>query len=162
MAVELSLQGTVEAWIHDAGNVESLAETALETIGKSDHDLSIVLTDDAHIQVLNRDFRQKDAATDVLSFAQMEGEPFVSPIPILGDLVISLETASRQAKERGHPLAAEVRILFVHGLMHLLGHDHLETEERMEMAAAENELLATLPSPPEWPTTSGLVTLAES
>ena len=112
--------------------------------------------------MLNRDFRQQDKPTDVLSFGQMEGEPFVSPIPVLGDLVISLETAARQADERGHPLAAEVRILLVHGLMHLLGHDHLEDDERVDMAAAENELLAALPSQPEWPTNSGLVTLAES
>ena len=162
MSVEISLEGTVDAWIQDAGNVESLAESALEAIGKSDHDLSIVLTDDEHIRFLNRDFRQKDSATDVLSFPQMDDEPFVSPIPILGDLVISLETAARQAEERGHPLAAEVQILLVHGLMHLLGHDHLEDGDRADMAEAENELLAALPSPPEWPTSSGLVTLAES
>jgi len=148
--------------LKDAGDIERLAASALQALGKTDHELSIVLTDDQHIRVLNRDFREKDAPTDVLSFGQLEGEPFVSPVPILGDLVISLETASRQAVERGHPLAAEVRILLVHGLMHLLGHDHLESDERAEMAAAENELLAALPSQPEWPTSSGLVSLAES
>ena len=162
MSVELSLEGSIDAWLKDAGNIEALAELALDTLGKSDHELSIVLTDDEHIRVLNRDFRQKDKPTDVLSFGQMEGEPFVSPIPVLGDLVISLETAARQAEERGHPLAAEVRILLVHGLMHLLGHDHLEDGDRADMAEAENELLAALPSQPEWPTSSGLVTLAES
>ncbi len=59
-------------------------------------------------------------------------------------------------------MAAEVRILLVHGLMHLLGHDHLEQAERVEMAAAEDDLLAALPANPEWPTSSGLVSLAES
>ena len=162
MSVELSLEGSIDAWLKDAGNIQALAELALDTLGKPDHELSIVLTDDEHIRVLNRDFRQKDKPTDVLSFGQMEGEPFVSPIPVLGDLVISLETAARQAEERGHPLAAEVRILLVHGLMHLLGHDHLEDGDRADMAEAENELLAALPSQPEWPTSSGLVTLAES
>ena len=162
MAVEISLEGPVDAWLHDAGNLEELAESALTILGKADHDLSIVLTNDEYIRILNRDFRQKDAPTDVLSFAQMEGEPFVSPVPTLGDLVISLETASRQAEERGHPLAAEVRVLLVHGLMHLLGFDHLDAGDRREMAVAENELLTALPAPSEWPTTSGLVTLAET
>ena len=162
MSVELTLEGSIDDWLPGAGNIEALAECALDILGKADHELSIVLTDDEHIQSLNRDFRQKDTPTDVLSFGQMEGEFFISPIPMLGDLVISLETAARQAEERGHPLAAEVRVLLVHGLMHLLGHDHLEDNERVDMAAAENELLAALPSQPEWPTNSGLVTLAES
>lgn len=162
MSVELTHEGSIDSWLQKAGDVNALAECALGILGKIDHELSIVLTDDEHIRVLNRDFRQQDKPTDVLSFGQMEGEPFVSPIPVLGDLVISLETAARQADERGHPLAAEVRILLVHGLMHLLGHDHLEDDERADMAAAENELLAALPSQPEWPTNSGLVTLAES
>ncbi len=162
MPVELSIEGDVEDWSDEAGDVEKLANTALELLGKVDHELSIVLTDDDYIQSLNLDFRQKDAPTDVLSFGQMEGEPFVAPIPILGDLVISLQTAARQAEERGHPLAAEVRILLVHGLMHLLGHDHMEPSERSIMAKAEDDLLAALPAPPEWPTSSGLVSLAET
>ena len=162
MAVELTIEGSIDTWREACGGVEQTAIRALDVLGKSAHELSIVLTDDAHIRVLNRDFRGKDVPTDVLSFGQMEGEPFVSPVPILGDLVISMETASRQAVERGHPLEAELRILLVHGLMHLLGHDHLDANERAEMAAAEDELLAALPAPPEWPTSSGLVSLAES
>ncbi len=162
MSVEVTVEGPAAPWIDKAGDVESLANMALELLDKLDHELSIVLTDDQHIQILNRDFRQKDAPTDVLSFGQMEGEPFVAPIPILGDLVISLQTAERQAKERGHPLAAEVRILLVHGLMHLLGYDHIEASDRATMAKAEDDLLASLPAHPEWPTSSGLVTLAET
>ena len=162
MSVEVTVEGVAGDWLEHAGDVESLATMALERLEKGDHELSIVLTDDHHIQILNNDFRQKDAPTDVLSFGQMEGEPFVAPIPILGDLVISLQTAARQAEERGHPLAAEVRILLVHGLMHLLGHDHMEPLERSNMAKAEDDLLAALPSHPEWPTSSGLVSLAET
>ena len=161
MTVELTIEGSIDAWKASFELVEQTAIQALEVLNKPDHELSIVLTDDAHIRVLNRDFRGKDMPTDVLSFCQMEGEPFVSPVPILGDLVISLETASRQADERGHSMDAELRILLVHGLMHLLGHDHLDAKERAEMAAAEDELLAALPAPSEWPTGSGLVSLAE-
>ena len=159
MAVELTVEGTASGWDDVADSVQALAESALEALDKADHELSIVLTDDAHIQILNRDFRGKDAPTDVLSFGQLEGEPFVTPVPHLGDLVISVETASRQAEERGHPLAAEVRILLVHGLMHLLGHDHMESDERVRMAEAEDTLLAALPAHPQWPTSSGLVSL---
>ena len=162
MAVELTVEGGAAPWLSAAGDVENLANMALALLEKEDHELSIVLTDDHHIQRLNRDFRQKDVPTDVLSFGQMEGEPFVVPIPVLGDLVISLQTAAKQAKERGHPLPAEVRILLVHGLMHLIGHDHIDPSDRMAMAKAEDDLLAALPSHPEWPTSSGLVTLAET
>ncbi len=159
MAVDLTVEGAASAWEDAADAVQSLAEKALDVLDKADHELSIVLTDDLHIRSLNRDFRQKDAPTDVLSFGQLEGEPFVTPVPHLGDLVISLETAARQAEDRGHPLEAELRILLVHGLMHLLGHDHMEADERARMAAAEDALLTALPAHPQWPTSSGLVSL---
>lgn len=157
MSVDLASEPGVDRWLVDAGDVEALAINCLAALGKSDHELSILLTDDERIQALNSEYRGKDAPTDVLSFGQMEGEPFASPIPMLGDLVISLETAQRQADAMGHPLAAEVRILMVHGVLHLLGHDHIEPGERNEMAAAEDALLGCLPSVPEWPTSSGLI-----
>lgn len=157
MSVDLASEPAADRWRATAGDVEALAESCLEALGKSDHELSILLTDDARIQELNSEYRGKDAPTDVLSFGQMEGEPFASPVPMLGDLVISLETAQRQADAMGHPLAAEVRVLMVHGVLHLLGHDHIEPGERTEMAAAEDALLGRLPSVPEWPTSSGLI-----
>ena len=155
--VDLSVDESATLWMDEAGDVEALATAALVCMDRADHELSVLLTNDAYIQELNRDYRDKDAATDVLSFAQMEGDVFVSAVPILGDLVISLETAARQAVDCGHSLAAEVRILLVHGLLHLMGHDHLEDEERKKMARAEDDLLAALPSEPEWPTSTGLI-----
>lgn len=157
MAVDLTIEPSAERWRLDAGDVAALAELCLGVLAKSDHELSIVLTDDAHIRTLNREYRDKDEATDVLSFGQMEGDGFVSPVPVLGDLVISLQTAQRQAEGMGHPLGAEIRILLVHGMLHLLGHDHLEDGERSAMAEAEDELLRALPAVPEWPTSSGLI-----
>jgi probable rRNA maturation factor len=157
LAVDLTIESWAEPWSDGAGDVTVLAEACLDVLKKSDHELSIVLTDDAHIRELNREYRDKDEPTDVLSFGQMEGEPFVAPIPVLGDLVISLQTAQRQATSIGHPLGAEVRILLVHGLLHLLGHDHIESEERSEMATAEDTLLGALPVVPQWPTSSGLI-----
>ena len=155
--VDLSVDERAAPWVEEAGDVEALAIAALQAMNFKDHELSILLTDDAHIQELNRDYRSKDTPTDVLSFAQMDGEVFMSAIPILGDLVISLETATRQAAERGHSLAAEVRVLLVHGLLHLVGHDHLKDVDRRTMAKAEDDLLAALPSEPEWPTSTGLI-----
>jgi len=96
------------------------------------------LCDDAHICELNSEWRGIDAPTDVLSF------PMDDP-QLLGDLVISLPTASRQAKERSYGLRDELRILMVHGVLHLLGYDHDESEaEHAEMAAAERKLLTRL------------------
>lgn len=97
-------------------------------------ELSIVLCDDAFIHELNRRWRGVDAPTDVLSFP-MESEE------LLGDLVISLPTARRQAEELGHPEAAELRVLLVHGFLHLCGYDHHEDDEAAEMREAEARLL---------------------
>jgi len=144
----------------EAGPVEADALAALVQRGLEDSELSVVLTDDETIQQLNRDYRGIDKPTDVLSFAQQEAEG--PNLGILGDVIISLPTAQRQADERGHPLAVEVRILLVHGLLHLLGFDHEDDEERQEMAAAEQVLLAALPVGPQGPTTTGLVSLGES
>ena len=157
MPVDVMAAEGAASWLTAVGDVEGLAEAALRVLEREDAELSILLTDDAHIRELNRDYRDKDSPTDVLSFGQDEGETFPGMVPVLGDLVISLETAERQAQERGHPVAAEVRVLLVHGLLHLLGHDHIADDERAEMAAAEDALLAALPAMAEWPTTSGLI-----
>jgi probable rRNA maturation factor len=103
----------------------------------------VVLCDDAYIYPLNRDYRGKDKATDVLSFAQREGE-FALANDILGDVIISIETAQRQAQERGHTVEKEIRILLIHGILHLLGYDHIEDDEAEEMEAEERSILELL------------------
>ena len=157
MPVDVSTSAGAAPWLETAGDVAGLANAALAVLDRSEAELSILLTDDAQIHDLNRDYRDKDVPTDVLSFGQDEGEAFPGMVPVLGDLVISLQTAERQAIELGHSVAAEVRVLLVHGLLHLLGHDHMGDKERAEMAAAEDALLAALPEAAEWPTTSGLI-----
>lgn len=94
------------------------------------YEVALVLTDDASIHVLNRDFRKKDKPTDVLAFAQREAAS--ADAGLLGDVVISVETARRQAK-RGLP--AELLHLASHGLCHLLGYDHNDDAEEAEMNA---------------------------
>jgi len=95
-------------------------------------ELSVVVTDDATIQTLNRVWRGKDRPTDVLSFSQVEEQggrarplaPSAAPL-VLGDVVLSIETASRQADRFGHSLDEELLRLLVHGVVHLVGHDHV-------------------------------------
>ena len=121
------------------------AEWLLHRLDLDGSELSLVVCDDAFIRPLNRDYRGKDAPMDVLSFAMQEGEAVREDDPVLGDLVISAETAARQAQEQGHGLDAELRVLLVHGLLHLLGYDHeVDEDEAEQMRAAEATLLTEL------------------
>ncbi|CAN4128329.1 unnamed protein product [Withania somnifera] len=107
-------------------------------------ELSVLLCNDEFIRELNKDWRDEDSPTDVLSMSQHIPE-LELPILMLGDIVISVETAARQAGERGHSLLDEIRILLVHGLLHLLGFDHeISDEAEAEMEKEEGLLLKCL------------------
>lgn len=146
MQIDVSLEGGGAAGAGHVADLEAVAAQVLRAFGLDEAELSIVLCDDAFIHPLNRDWRGKDRPTDVLSFAQREGEEADEDDPVLGDVVISLETAARQAEERGHPLGHELRVLLVHGICHLLGYDHEVDDEAEEMEALERDLLAELPA----------------
>lgn len=143
--------------LDDGGRVATLAldrikrnlALALDYLGRTEEagehfEISVVFLDDAGIRELNRDFRGKDAATDVLSFSQYEGDEMPAPDDVvpLGDLVLSVETAAKQAREIGHSEEYEWHRLLVHGLFHLLGYDHERSpdEERL-MQDKEDALL---------------------
>lgn len=107
------------------------------------------MVDDTYIRELNQKFRNKDSATDVLSFAMEEStedEPFVEAEEdsILGDIIISVETAERQAEEYGHSFSREMAFLTTHGMLHLLGYDHENEEERTVMREKEEQILNSL------------------
>ncbi|KAM0896779.1 hypothetical protein ACQ4PT_022993 [Festuca glaucescens] len=122
-------------------------DTSIRNVDNYDSvEVSLLLCDDGFIRKLNKEWRDEDHATDVLSMSQhIPGLDI--PILQLGDLVISVETARRQAEERGHTLLDEMRILTVHGLLHLLGFDHeLSKEAEEEMEKEEEQILNTL----EW------------
>ena len=108
-------------------------------------ELGVIFVDDAAIQELNRRYRAKDEPTDVLSFPMQEEEPQENGtrVLLLGDVVISLETAVRWAKT-GQDLAVEVVRLVVHGVLHLLGYDHETEEDAALMQAREKEMLRLL------------------
>ena len=110
-------------------------------------EVDITIVDDAEIHTLNRDYRNVDRSTDVLSFAldeESEEEPELVGGPeehLLGDIIISAETAARQAEDFGHGLEREIVYLAVHGLLHLLGYDHMNDADKAVMRAKEEEAL---------------------
>ncbi len=109
-------------------------------------EVDITIVDDEEIHRLNREYRNVDRPTDVLSFALDEGdeEPELIDGPeehLLGDIIISAETAVRQGEEFGHGLTREMVYLAVHGLLHLLGYDHMVEEDKVVMRAKEEEAL---------------------
>ncbi len=110
--------------------------------------VSLVFTDDAGITALNREYRGIDAATDVLSFAQLEGEagpalPHGAPL-LLGDIVVSVPRAESQAVDYGHTREREIGFLLVHGLLHLLGYDHQTAQQAAAMEARQEAVLREL------------------
>jgi probable rRNA maturation factor len=107
-------------------------------------DVSLLLTTDRGIRSLNRRYRKKDKATDVLSFPAMN-DSFPGADSHGGDLAISVETAARQAQDQGHSLSIELRVLMLHGLLHLAGYDH--EADQGEMARKESRLRARLGLP---------------
>ena len=108
-----------------------------------DSELSIVLTDDARLQELNRDYLGIDSPTDVLSFPASETDPETGA-QYIGDIIISIHRAQAQAIAAGHAVESEVQLLVVHGVLHLLGHDHGEPEEKARMWKAQADVLELL------------------
>ena len=133
-------------------DVRRLREAAVKTLAheniEGDAELTIAITDDDEIHALNRKHRRVDAPTDVLSFAETAaGAPFIGAPgepAYLGDVVISFPRAEAQARVGGHPVAGELSLLVVHGVLHLLGHDHARAREKRKMWAAQEEILREL------------------
>lgn len=109
-------------------------------------EISVTLTDNEGIRKLNKEFRSKDAPTDVLSFPLNDYESHsLLPLDSLGDIVISLERACEQAQSFGHSLEREIAFLTVHSMLHLLGYDHVNgEEEELDMRRRQSEILALM------------------
>ena len=128
----------------DRRRIARRARIVLETIGHSGAELSVLLVGDAEMRRLNRDYRGKDRPTDVLSFSLLEGEG-AGVSTAIGDVVISVETAARQARENGFTLREEIDRLLVHGILHLVGYDHEgSAAEARRMRRKERDCLAAL------------------
>lgn len=120
------------------------AQVTLELVDHpKDLDLSIVVGNDHLVHDLNHRFRRVDATTDVLSFPAGEIDPDTSDL-YLGDVIISLPQAQRQAATENHPLEDELQLLVVHGILHLLGYDHLKTADKKRMQAIQDKIIKTL------------------
>ncbi len=135
----------------DGANLERAAQQALIHAGRPQAQATILLTDDAHIQELNRRYAGVDAPTDVLSFSAWEGDSRFVIAPemaaYLGDIVISVPYAARQAAAAGHTMDVELRLLVVHGILHLLGYDHATSDEEAVMREKQRSILDDLTSP---------------
>ena len=134
-------------------NVRAAAEKVGELYGVENGEVSVTLTNNEYIHTLNKQYRGIDRPTDVLSFARNESEePDVEDGPdvnVLGDLVISVERAKEQAADYGHSVKREIAFLTVHGMLHLLGYDHMEEEDRIEMEAEQRFVMEKLGIPRE-------------
>lgn len=129
--------------------VQKVGEYILEYENmEGDFEISLTFVDDEEIQNLNRDYRKKDVPTDVLSFPMLEIEDFdnledlaqFGPI-LLGDIIISMPTAQNQAKEYGHSIKREIAFLVCHSILHLLGYDHIDEDERKEMEQMQTDIM---------------------
>lgn len=125
----------------------AIIEQALKTLEiEDDVEVSCVLVDDERIHEINREYRHIDRSTDVISFAMEDNDQFyVEGMPrTLGDIFISVDHAKKQAEEYGHSLRREMCFLFTHGILHLLGYDHMTDEQEKEMFGLQDEILGAL------------------
>lgn len=142
---EISIENRHKKLRIDKKKVKETVGAMLAAMGCTGVEISILLTDDEEIRGLNRGYRKKDKATDVLSFPMREGDFGNLNPDILGDVVISLDTASMQAEERGETLEEEINFLLAHGILHLLGFEHEgSAAEARLMQTKERELLKLL------------------
>ena len=139
---ELSFPAEIEE------NVRAAAEKVGELYGVENGEVSVTLTNNDYIHQLNRKYRQIDRPTDVLSFALNESEePDIENGPdinVLGDIILSVERAEEQAADYGHSLRREIAFLTVHGMLHLLGYDHMEEADRLEMEKEQRYVMGQL------------------
>lgn len=142
--MDIFITSRVDDWIDFEDEIASICEFVLRAEeAPDDCEVSIALVDEAEIASLNQQYRDKPSSTDVLSFPLDDpwDEGFVGEVRAIGDIVIAPEVARRNADERGESFEGELRLLTVHGTLHLLGYDHVDEEDAEEMEERERELL---------------------
>ncbi|MEB8264370.1 rRNA maturation RNase YbeY [Mammaliicoccus sciuri] len=133
--IDEDTKNQIESLLTFAAKKENITEEA---------ELSISFVDEEEIQAINRDYRDKDKVTDVISFSLEEDEPEIEGLDmprILGDIIICLEVAKEQAESYNHSLSRELGFLALHGFLHLLGYDHMTEEDEKEMFSRQDEIL---------------------
>ncbi len=140
---ESPLWGEEESWRPEVKAAVAMAAASADAEIAHDAELSLVLTDDAAIRLLNRDHRNLDKPTNVLSFPQDDPEADAYG-PLLGDIVVAYETVAREASEEGISFRDHFLHMIVHGFLHLVGYDHMNDDEAEEMEGLETAILARL------------------
>lgn len=153
MAVKVDLRVDCKAWKDALPDVKKTVEKAVRAAWKAGNtgdfalpvknaEVSVMLTNDDAVHALNREYRGVDRPTNVLSFAALddEDEPIVDPM-LLGDIVVAFETTEREAAEQNKTLAEHFFHLIVHGVLHLIGYDHVEDADAEVMEALETKIM---------------------
>jgi probable rRNA maturation factor len=143
--VQVQIEEPFEASV-SSDRLKFAAEATLEAEGLSTGELTLVISDDEAVRALNRDYLGIDAPTDVLSFGGESPEFVSSPTEddYLGDVVIAYPQAKKQSSAAGHPVEAELTLLVVHGVLHLLGYDHARSQDKTVMWKRQGEILSRL------------------
>jgi len=148
MNIDFALLNEVESFHEDYQEIYTkiIEETCLQLNLKEDIELSCIFVDDKKIHEINKEYRQVDRPTDVISFALEDNEVLLlEGMPRnLGDIFISIDRAKVQAEQYGHSIKREMCFLFTHGLLHLLGFDHMDKQEEKEMFEMQDTILDTL------------------
>lgn len=147
MTITVDIEIEDEAWTTAEAETEALVWRAAQAVLDAHEDIEghgivILLTDDDSVQALNREFRQKDYATNVLSFPSPP-----NPEGQIGDIALAYGVCAREAAEQGKPLAHHLQHLVAHGVLHLIGYDHERDDQAEAMEALEREILAGLDVP---------------
>lgn len=148
MEIDLALINELDDFHDDyeAVYTQIIHEACRQLCIEDDLELSVIFVDDEKIHEINRDYRQIDRSTDVISFALEDNEQYyMEGMPrALGDIFISVDHACKQASDYGHSFYREMCFLFTHGLLHLLGYDHMVEEDEKEMFALQDNILNAL------------------
>lgn len=136
------IENLTEEKITELETINKLLEFVVEKEKLNNCVFNIIITDNEYIHKLNKEYRGIDRPTDVISFALEDNKDFVEPqFRVLGDIYISLDKTKEQAELYGHSFLRELSFLTVHGLLHLLGYDHMEKEDEVVMFAKQDEIL---------------------
>ena len=154
MAMNIALRIDSGAWENEVPDIDSIIDRAAVCAWENGNvgeyelpveqaEISVLLTDDSAVQELNKTYRGMDKPTNVLSFAALddEDEPIVDPM-LLGDIVVAFETTKREAEEQKISIKDHLFHLIVHGVLHLIGYDHIEDGDAAEMESLEIKILA--------------------
>ena len=129
--------------INELEEVKKIVEFALEYQNINNAIFNIIIVDEEKIRYLNKNYRNKDSVTDVISFALEDDDIFIkTDMRILGDIYICLKRAKDQSVEYGHSFLREISFLTIHGLLHLLGYDHMNSDEEKDMFELQERILS--------------------